>query len=81
MSGAIVNEYPSSGFESATSQIGLPFFASRAIRCPSMVPMNSVSPRIASPRFTRPQQTRAAGDNRGEYIQNMRPVAASSATT
>src|SRR5206468_1286562 len=31
-SGAIVKEYPSSGFDSATSQIGFPFFASIAIR-------------------------------------------------
>ena len=43
--------------------------------------MNSVSPRIASPRLMRPQHTRASGDRRGEYIQNSRPLAASSATT
>ena len=45
-----------------------------------MVPMNSVSPRIARPRFTRPQHKRACGDGRYEYIQNDRPVCASRAT-
>ena len=43
--------------------------------------MNSVLPRIARPRLTRPQHRRASGDGMYGYTQNTRPVAASSATT
>ncbi len=43
-------------------QSGRPFFASIATRCASSVPMNSVSPRMATPRLFEPQQTRASGD-------------------
>ena len=46
-----------------------------------MVAMNSVSPRTATPRFTRPQQGREAWSGVWEYVQKMRPVAASRATT
>jgi len=38
-------------------QSARPLLASIATRCASSVPMNSVSPRIASPRLFAPQQT------------------------
>ena len=46
---------------------------------PSIVPMNSRSSWIATPRFKRPQHGRACGDGLYEYVQNGRPVTASSA--
>ena len=63
-SGATVNAYPDSGFapSTATFQSGRPVFASSAINRASIVAMNSVSPSIATPRLTRPQQGRACDD-------------------
>ena len=42
--------------------------------------MNSVLPRIATPRLTRPQHGRASRDGEYEYSHLISPVAASSAT-
>ncbi len=78
--GGIVIEYCCAASATTVSHNSCPLFASIASRCASTVPMNSVLPRIARPRFTRPQQVRA-GDGWCEYVQNRRPVAASSATT
>ena len=50
-SGARVIEYASFTSASVTFQSGRPFLASIATRCASSVPMNSVSPRIATPRL------------------------------
>src|SRR6185437_4138857 len=47
----------------------------------SSVPMNKVLPRIASPRFTRPQHKRTCGETSYRYVQKTRPVRASRATT
>ena len=80
-SGAIVIEYASFTSATAMFQSGWPFFASIAMRCASSVPMNSVSPRIATPRLLAPQQTRASGAGVYRYCQNTRPVLASTAMT
>ena len=56
-SGACVIEYPDVVLATSVFQTARPVFASMAISCASSVPMNSVSPRIASPRLLAPQQT------------------------
>src|SRR4029453_11866367 len=79
-SGATVKEQPASGLAIATSQTRRPLVASTATRWASIVPMNNVSPRIATPRLIRPQHGRDSGAGRCEYTQNVRPVVASRAT-
>src|SRR4051812_2055175 len=52
-----------------------------ATRLPSRLPKNTVLPRIASPRFTRPQHRGRFGGRLLSYFQIKLPVLASSATT
>ncbi len=59
ISGGIVMEYCLLASATIVFHSSCPLFASMASRCASTVPMNSVSPRMARPRFTRPQQVRA----------------------
>ena len=81
MSGANVIAYPFSGSPTAVCHIRLPLIASMATSCASSVAMNNVSPRIATPRFTRPQHGLADRDGTCSKTQKMRPVLASRATT
>jgi hypothetical protein len=56
-SGARLTEYPCANSPTLTFHFTRPDFASIATRWASSVPMNSVSPRIASPRLLAPQHT------------------------
>ena len=60
-SGACVIENLSTALRRFVFQRILPVLASIASRCASMVPMKSVSPRMANPRLTRPQHGPASG--------------------
>ncbi len=59
--GAIVIAYICAESPTFVSHTSWPLFASTATRCASIVPMYNVSPKIARPRFTRPQHRRASG--------------------
>jgi len=78
--GACVMTYADLALATVVCQLGWPSLASIAISCESRVPMKSVSPSMARPRLTRPQQGRHVPDDMSKS-KKIRPVAASRAIT